>query len=673
MVFPHHILEEIKARIPLSMVVGREVSLRQRSPNDFWGISPFTQEKTPSFHVRDDGGYYHCFATGEHGDHFTWLMQRQNLSFMEAIQQLAEEAGITLPSPDPEAAQKREQEKNLYEVLEFVTAWFQNNLTLASASAAREMIKQRKLTKESISVFKIGYAPEDGQALIKAAKAANIDQDLLIEAGLLRPSDDPNKAAWPLFRNRLMFPIEDVRGRVIAFGGRFIGDSKAAGVGKYINSPQTPLFNKSYNLYNFGTATKLAHKSNRLLVAEGYMDVIALWQAGFGEAIAPLGTAITATQLGMMWRIVDKPTLCLDGDSAGRAAAIRAGQLALQSLSPGKSLAFSFLPLGEDPDSLIIAQGAAAMEKLITQALPIEQVLIENEAIGIDLAKPEQKARLEQKLEALTNLIKDETVKKHYRFAFRNLFWQLIKGGQIALSHGKGQGSFTGAKAYGKKFAGAPLAPSLGSRLKSHASHSARRVQEAVLAIMLTHNELLNQYEDQLGTIEFDPDLDKLRVDLQIGIEGQFKTLIPSEAERDTNQPQILTDKDKMKHYLKTMGHSDLLEQLEGENLYALVPQARQEAPISTAKEFLNNFFEQQHQSNLRKDALRQVGYYQPQINDSENNQDESQFSPNKSTQYKDNQKIENRLKQYQASYASGEASIELEVDRLTKQKLEGN
>lgn len=287
MAFPQSFLDEIRARVSLSQLVGRRVQLKQKGRGDWWGNSPFTNEKTPSFHVVDDKGFYHCFSTGEHGDHFSWLMQVEGQSFPEAVEILAGLAGLEVPKSSPEERQREERRKDLGDVIAFARDWYTRQLESPAGKEARTYLQGRGLEAMTIEAFQLGFAPDDKDALATAAKEQGIEMAQLLEAGLYRAPDD-GRAPYPLFRNRIMFPINDRRGRPIAFGGRFMGDAKAIGVGKYINSPETPLFDKSRTLYNLDRAREPARQGEQLLVVEGYMDVIGLWQAGFPASVAPL-------------------------------------------------------------------------------------------------------------------------------------------------------------------------------------------------------------------------------------------------------------------------------------------------------------------------------------------------------------------------------------------------
>lgn len=636
MAFPNHILEEIKSRIPLSSLVGQEVKLKQRTPNDFWGLSPFQSEKTPSFHVRDDQQFYHCFATGEHGNHFSWLMQRKNMSFMEAVKQLADQAGVTLPSFDPKAAEKAKHAKTLYEVCEFAASYYQQQLENTSGAAARDVLKARGLLPATIRQFRIGFAPKgDAADLIQKAAAKNITVDQLIEAGLLRRNDrDPNRV-WPLFKDRIMFPIEDVQARVIAFGGRFMGDAKAAGVGKYINSPETPLFNKSHNLYHFGPASAQARTSKRLIVAEGYMDVIALFQAGYKDAIAPLGTAVTHSQLNLLWRFVDRPVFCMDGDVAGQKAAIRAAMRGLQILKPAKTLGFAFMPQGDDPDSLLQKpHGNDIFDGLLQDSVSIEKLLLDDLALGKALNRPEQRAGFEKDMYDLVNLIEDETVKRHYRSSFKGLMWDLIRDQRSTFTP-MAQAGYYQAN-HGHKASKKTNSPLFGARLQKTLEDIKFKSERGLMAVFTHHPALINRFQDEMVKLQLEPTLENFRQDLEMCL---WNAEI---AEHDDQQEQQAL----IKQQLIADGHGKILNDFNDPLIYQLIPQAKLDASIDSAKQFIESYLQKIHQDSLNDDS-RSLYKRLESMED-----------------------YETMLQAYEARNFEAEAILEHRLDDVAKQKL---
>ncbi len=433
--FSKSFLEEIRQRLPVSQVVSRRVKLK-RAGREFIGLSPFKVEKTPSFTVNDQKGFYHCFATGEHGDIFSFVMKTEGVSFYEAIEQLAAEAGVPLPAIEPAMQQREDAKERLYAAMEAAATYFQELLYSRSGSEALRYIEGRQVGEEAINTFRIGYAPNSKTQLKEYLTSRGFSVSDLITTGLMIGGQDI-PVPYDRFRNRVMFPITDLKGRVIAFGGRALDPDQPA---KYLNSPETPLFHKGWILFNAATARKVAYDTGKIIVAEGYMDVIALACAGFKNAVAPLGTALTEDQLQLLWRMADEPTLCFDGDAAGRKAAYRALETALPHIAPGKSVRFAYLPEGQDPDDLIRAHGAGAMGEVLDQAKPMFDVLWKKETDAIQTDTPEKRALLEQKLLELTGQIKHESVRKNYQKEMRQSLYQLERKTLRSLSqYGNGQ------------------------------------------------------------------------------------------------------------------------------------------------------------------------------------------------------------------------------------------
>lgn len=408
--FTPDFLDELKARLRPSTVIGRYVKLKKQG-NEWAGLSPFTKEKTPSFFVNDQKGFYHCFSSGKHGDVIAFLQETQRLSFHEAVERLAEEAGLPLPAESPGEAERAEKAKGLAEACAAAAVFFSKSLHRAPGRVAREYLKGRGVTDAQIDEFDIGFAPAERTALKDALINKGFKEETLIEAGLLIKPEEGGES-YDRFRGRVMFPILGSRDRVIAFGGRALDPDARA---KYLNSPETPLFHKGSVLYNFSRARMAAAEDKAaVIVCEGYMDVIALWGARIRRAVAPLGTALTENQLALLWRVSDEPALCFDGDKAGLGAAHRAVDRALAMLKPGKSLAFAFLPQGQDPDDLVRAQGAGAFEKALGEAQPLVDVLWDREIAARPLDTPERRAALRSHLRALVKTIADKDVRAAY-------------------------------------------------------------------------------------------------------------------------------------------------------------------------------------------------------------------------------------------------------------------
>lgn len=414
--FTPEFLDELRARVRVSDVVGRHVKLQKRG-NAWWGLSPFKKEKTPSFTVDDNRQSYHCFSTGQHGDIIKFLMETKGLTFPEAVEQLAAEAGMEIPKSSPEAAEQAEIRKGLIEACEAAAVFFQSMLRRAPGRQATDYLKGRKVAEEQIEKFRLGYAPGDRTAMKDYLINKGFTEATLVEAGLIIKPDDGG-ASYDRFRNRVMFPIEGPRGAVIAFGGRALdADARA----KYLNSPETPLFHKGDVLYNFNAARAAAADTKKpLIVCEGYMDVIALWGAGFKTAVAPLGTALTENQIALLWRQSDEPVLCFDGDSAGLSAAYRSIDRALPMLKPGKSLNFAFAPEGQDPDDLIRSGGAPAFQAVLDETQSLADVLWRREIEAGELSTPERRAALRARLRDLIKGIADKDVRQAYGVEIAN-------------------------------------------------------------------------------------------------------------------------------------------------------------------------------------------------------------------------------------------------------------
>lgn len=412
MKYPQSFIEEIRNRVRVSEVIGRTIPIK-RAGREFHALCPFHKEKTPSFTINDEKGFYHCFGCGAHGDVINYIKEYEHLGYREAIEKLAGMAGLSVPQPTRAEAEHYSREQSLQQVMEVVTGWLEHQLhETAEGELARNYLRERGLSADTIARFRIGYAPADRDALLRAMKNQGISEQQLIEVGMLIAID--GKAPYSRFRRRLMFPIRDRKSRVIAFGGRVLPGEPNEDAPKYLNSPETLLFHKGRQLFNLDLARRPAFDSGQLIICEGYMDVVALAQAGIAPAVAPLGTAITAEQLQICWQLVDAPTLCLDGDNAGQRAMTRATELALPLLVPGKTLRVALLPKGEDPDSLIRNIGKHAFDEVIDGAAQLSDVLW-NQAFATGGATPEARAAQEQGLMTRIGQIKHPTVQHYYK------------------------------------------------------------------------------------------------------------------------------------------------------------------------------------------------------------------------------------------------------------------
>jgi len=411
--FTPQFLDELRARLTVSEVVGRRVKLRKQG-REFIGLSPFNKEKTPSFTVNDSKGFYHDFSSGKHGDIFGFVMETEGVTFPEAVERLAQLAGVPLPKVSREDVERDARRKTLHDVMELAAKFFEATLASKAGAKARGYLADRGIDAATQLKFRLGYAPPERFALKEHLGSHGIPVEDMVEAGLLSAGDNV-PLPFDRFRDRVMFPITDLRGRVIAFGGRALEKDAFA---KYLNSSETPLFHKGATLYNIAAARQGVHDGAQLIVVEGYIDVIAMVTAGFPATVAPLGTALTEDQLALLWKMADEPVLCFDGDAAGLRAAYRAVDLAMPRLRPGKSLKFAVLPQDQDPDDLVRSGGREAMSEVIAAAQPLGQLLWARETEGHQFDTPERRAALEARINEVTAAIGDDSVRKYYRQDF---------------------------------------------------------------------------------------------------------------------------------------------------------------------------------------------------------------------------------------------------------------
>lgn len=432
MSLPSGFLDDLRARVPISRIVGRRVTWDLRKSNqakgDWWAPCPFHAEKTASFHVDDQKGFYYCFGCHVKGDAIGFLKDAEGMSFMDAVAALAAEAGVPMPERSPREQQQTDRRAQLIEVLDCALRWFRMQLHTGAGAAARDYLTGRGLDTAAIERFEIGFAPDLRQGLIRHLAEAGVAETLAVDAGVAIKPDDGG-AAYDRFRGRIIFPIRDGRGRCISFGGRAMDPNARA---KYLNGPETALFDKGRNLFNLGPARGAVAKGAPLVVAEGYMDVIALVQAGIAGAVAPLGTAITEDQLRLMWRVAPEPVIALDGDAAGLRAAMRLIDLALPLTGPGQALRFALLPAGQDPDDLIRAGGPAAIRAVLDQAQPLADLLWRRETEGRSFDSPERKAALDKALADAVGRIPDAATRDHYTADFKRKRWALFAPARTA-------------------------------------------------------------------------------------------------------------------------------------------------------------------------------------------------------------------------------------------------
>jgi DNA primase len=583
--FTPQFLDELRARLPVSEVVGKRVKLK-KAGREWKGLSPFQQEKTPSFTVNDQKQFYHDFSTGKHGNIFDFVMETEGVSFPEAVERLASMAGMPVPAATPDAARHEQRRKTLYDVMELAAKFFADTLASRNGAKARGYLGDRAIAPAVQVQFRIGYAAGERFALKEHLGAQGIPVEDMVEAGLLIAGDDI-PVPYDRFRDRVMFPITDQRGRVIAFGGRALEKDVAA---KYLNSPETPLFHKGDNLYNLAPARLATHNGSSLVVVEGYVDVIAMVGAGFAGSVAPLGTALTENQLALLWKMADEPILCFDGDKAGQKAAWRAADLALPLLKPGKSLRFALLPEGQDPDDLARSGGRAAIEEVIGAARGLAEVIWSREIEGGSFATPERRAALEARIGELTNGIRDEVVRRYYRQDLserlrRTFAPEAGRGGYGRGNFRGGAGNFGGesGRRFGSRGSFTPGAAgrfeprggrgqgSSGSQTINRGPYQAASPQLALSPIMrgqrsaisrrealilqslINHPWLLHDHLEEVAALELaHPEANKLRA-----------AIIAAFAKDHHHSPEPSEQAEKMRADLEAGGFSQVLQRVE--------------------------------------------------------------------------------------------------------------
>lgn len=565
--FSSDFLDEIRDRVPISAVVGRRVTWDRKKTNvsrqDYWACCPFHGEKSPSFHCEDRKGRYHCFGCGVSGDHFRFLTDLEGLSFIEAVQQVADMAGISMPQPDPQAERRERERTTLQDVMEMATQFFQDQLQTASGARARAYLRERGLTGRTIETFRLGYAPESRNALKEYLSGKGVPKEQIEACGLVVHGPDI-PVSYDRFRDRIMFPILSSRDKVIAFGGRAMA---ADAMAKYLNSNETELFHKGNVLYNFSRARRAlqgAGGADTLIAVEGYMDVIALYQAGIENAVAPLGTALTENQLQLMWKTTPVPVLCFDGDGAGQRAAFRAVELALPHIKPGQSLRFAMLPDGKDPDDLVKHDGRQPFDRVMAEAKPLAEMVWIREVSSASIDTPEKRAEIEARLKQVVQVIADENVRRHYQQDIRDRLYALFQGAQPGRGERggyKGGASGGGKAAGGGRFGGGgrppgPIAASRGAvsdRLARSGLVRGRQEQptlrESVLALtIVNHPQLLEQEYDEIAAIDYD----------NAGLQRLWSSLLTAVAELGS-----ALSREQLIARLDSLGHGETLRALD--------------------------------------------------------------------------------------------------------------
>ena len=515
--FSNSFLDEIRDRVAISSVIGRRVTWDRKKTNvargDYWACCPFHGEKSPSFHCEDRKGRYHCFGCGVSGDHFRFLTDLEGLNFPEAVQQIADMAGMALPQPDPQAERREKERTTLLDVMELATQFFQEQLQSAAGARARAYLRDRGLTGRTVETFRLGYAPESRNALKEFLTGKGVAKEQIEACGLVVHGEGI-AVSYDRFRDRIMFPILSSREKVIAFGGRAMSPDAPA---KYLNSNETELFHKGQVLYNFARARRASQANpgtrdgGMIIAVEGYMDVIALHQAGVENAVAPLGTALTDNQLDLLWKMSPEPVLCFDGDGAGVRAANRAADLALPFLKPGRSVRFAILPEGKDPDDIVRQDGRAPFDKVLADARPLAEMIWMRETSGGAFDTPEKRAELEARLKQIISVIADENVRRYYQQEMRERLSGFFNSGRGPERRGKfqprgGAGRSDATRSHGRtNDRGVVVSDRLARSGLVRGHRDLPALRESVLALtVVNHPQLLLDDYDEIAGVDFE-------------------------------------------------------------------------------------------------------------------------------------------------------------------------
>ncbi len=577
MAFPPEFLDDLRQRLSLADIVGRCVKLTRRG-REHSGLCPFHKEKTPSFTLSEEKGFYHCFGCGAHGDVIGFVMRSEGLSFPESVEKLAAEAGIPVPQSSPEERQRAKRAATLHDVMERAAKWYEAQLAAGTGRRARDYLSGRGLKDETIARFRLGFAPDANAALKTALLKENVPEPLLVESGLIAQPEDSGRETYDRFRDRVMFPITDPRGRVIAFGGRALGEAHA----KYLNSPDTPLFHKGRVLFGLAQAREAARNKGRVLVVEGYMDAIALAEAGFPEVVAPLGTALTEEQIGLLWKLALEPVLLFDGDAAGQRAALRAAMRALPLLKPGHSLRFATVPEGDDPDTLVRRRGAGAVARLIEEATPLVDLVWRAETEARVFDTPERRAGLRRRLNEVAAEIADRDVQEAYRREYAERMFRAFGF--------RGEGGRRPRERDYRRGPAAPLPVSEGDGTRVRLDARQLREKVALLAL-IRHPHLVEDFDQIFGRETFvSEELETLRRDLIMTFLS-FLEIDPAELEQR----------------LSAGGHGPLIEHLKSQSVRIHAGFARPEASLEEARTGLREVWKAHFRDMIQDDHDRAV------------------------------------------------------------------
>ena len=597
MPIPERFIDELKSRLNVSDVVGKRLRL-ERKGREFQACCPFHKEKTPSFTVNDAKGFYHCFGCGQHGNVISFVMEYDGLSFPEAVERLAAEAGLEMPVEKPEERQHRERARSLKEVVALAATLYHEQLFAPAGREALEYIEARGLSKAAIERFGLGYSPNGRDWLIKTLAAKGIDLEPLLETALAKKPDD-GRPAFDMFRDRLMFPICDRQGSPVAFGGRILGNGEP----KYLNSPETTLFHKGRLLYGAHLARKSAYDHGEVIVAEGYMDVIALAQGGFTQSVAPLGTALTEDHLAQLFKFAPEPILCFDGDRAGQQAMARAAIRALPVLKPGNALRFAILPKGEDPDTLIRTKGATAMRAVLNRSATLVDVLWRAARLNMRSDGPEQRAGLWRDLRDQLAVVEDPLVKGNLEAALHEKF----EGDFGYTPYGKRRPSKSQYNAkmprpnFGKKSGKGGLGASALTNLRNASETLNRRVTDGVLACLLNHPALIEDYGDIIAQIE-NLETDQRHV-LQLMM--QWCVEMGNSSATDTvPQAQIPLDSEALTTHLEHHGLSDVAQRIRSDATYVHAGFAKPTTRLELVIQGLEHLLGRLHEPVLKSERV---------------------------------------------------------------------
>jgi len=560
MAFTPQFLDEIRARVPLADVVGKRVKLT-RAGREWKGLCPFHNEKTPSFSVVEDKGFYHCFGCGAHGDVIGFVMQTEGLSFPETVEKLAGEAGLAMPVTSPEERERFSARDGLMKVVEAACAFYEHQLRTSEGREALDYLKGRGLSDDTIARFRLGYAPRGNEALKTKLLKEGFDEATQLEAALISKPED-GRASYDFLRNRITFPIADQRGRVIAFGGRALGDAQP----KYLNSRDSDVFHKGRALYGLALAREAARADSEVVAVEGYMDVIALHQAGLAGAVAPLGTALTEGQIELLWRLTQEPVLCFDGDTAGRRAAARAAERALPLLRPGCSLRFAYMPPGEDPDSLVRVHGPQVMREALASARPLVDVVWEIATANRPADTPERRALVAKEARELVAHIAERSVQDAYRVEIDERLDKAFGRPGMRRREGQDRRPFQrgGRPFEARGYAG--QSGDTGLRSDGNVRVLDARHQQALVAAVINHPWLVGEFDEEIGTLHLaSADLDKLRQEI---VNAWFTDL----------------DSEALKRHLSEHGFSDLVARVLSQDVLQHAAFARVGAEAETVR-----------------------------------------------------------------------------------------